>query len=178
MDKVFKIIEQRRSIRKYQDKPVEKEKILKIIDAARLAPSASNGQPWRFIAVTEKQTISNMATEALGFINKWAKNAPCIIVGCSVKKNILTHYIGEALSGIKYHLLDVGIAMEHIVLTAEEIGLSTCWMGWFNERKLKKLLNIPLSWRIVSLLSVGYAVKKNLYNPKKKLPLDEILSWR
>ena len=53
MDKVFKIIEQRRSIRKYQDKPVEKEKILKIIDAARLAPSASNGQPWRFIAVTE-----------------------------------------------------------------------------------------------------------------------------
>lgn len=178
MDKVFKVIEKRRSIRKYQDKPVEKEKILKIIEAARLAPSASNGQPWRFVVVTEKDTLSHIGTEALGSINKWAKNAPCIIIGCSVKKNFMTHYIGEAISGIQYHILDVGIAMEHIVLVAEEIGLSTCWMGWFNERKLKKILNIPFSWRIVSLLSVGYAVKEGPYPPKKRHALDEILIWR
>ena len=178
MDKVFKIIEKRRSIRKYQDKPVEKEKIRKIIEAARLAPSASNGQPWRFIAVTEKDNISYMAAEALGSINKWAKSAPCIIVGCSVKKSFITHYIGEAISGIKYHILDMGIAMEHIVLAAEEIGLSTCWMGWFDERKLKKRLNIPLSWRVVSLLSVGYALKKDIHHPRRRHALDEILIWR
>ncbi len=175
MDEVFKIIKKRRSIRKYRDRPVEKEKILKIIEAARLAPSASNRQPWRFIAVTEKKAISYLAVEALGSINKWAAHAPCIIVGCSVRKNIITHYIGEVLSGLSYHLLDVGIAMEHIVLSAEEIGLSTCWMGWFNERKLKKILNIPLSWRVVSLLSVGYAVKDHSPKSKKRLTLDKIL---
>lgn len=178
MDKVFEIIEKRRSIRKYKDKPVEKAKIKKIIEAARLAPSASNGQPWRFVVVIEKDTISYMAAEALGTINRWAKNAPCIIVGCSVKNKFLTHYIGEAISGVKYHILDVGIAMEHIVLTAEEIGLSTCWMGWFNERKLKKKLDIPLSWRIVSLLSVGYAANDDLPGPKRRHALDEILIWK
>ncbi len=178
MDEVFKIIQKRRSIRKYQDKPVEKEKILKIMEAARLAPSATNRQPWRFIAVTEKKTISYLAAEALGPINKWAACAPCIIVGCSVRKNVVTHYIGEVLSGVRYHLLDVGIAMEHIVLVAEEIGLSTCWMGWFNERKLKKILNIPLLWRVVSLLSVGYAAKDYNTKPKKRYMLNKILTLK
>lgn len=177
MDEVFKIIKKRRSIRKYQYKQVEKDKIIKIVDAARFAPSASNRQPWRFIAVTDKKLLSQIVG-ALGVINRWARSAPLIIVGCSVRKSILTHYFGEAISKIKYHILDVGIAMEHLVLEAEELGLSTCWIGWFNEKKIKKILNIPAIWRIVSLIAVGYADKNYKLKPKKRYPLEKILTIR
>ncbi len=174
---VEEVIKKRKSIRKYSAKPVEKEKIIKIAEAARLSPSASNKQPWRFVAITDKELLEK-AAGSLGAINSWARTAPCIIVGCSVKKDIITHWIAEPLSGVRYHILDMGIAMEHMVLQAEELGLSTCWVGWFDERKLKKLLNLPLNWRIASLLTLGYRAEN--YEPKatKRLPLDRILVFR
>ncbi len=178
MAEIFEVIKKRRSVRKFTDQPVEKEKIIKIIEAARLSPSASNRQPWRFVAVTDKELLYRVVRESLGIINRWARSAPLIIVGCSVRKSLFSHYIGEAIIRVQYHLIDVAIALEHLVLEAEDLGLSTCWIGWFNARRLKKILNIPLTWKIVSLIAVGYAQKDLKTGPRKRLPLEKILTFR
>jgi nitroreductase len=175
MNDVFEIIKKRRSIRHFKNIPVEDEKILQIIEAARLAPSTTNRQPWRFIVVKDRNLLVKISSKTLGTINKWAKTAPLIIVCCSVRKNILTHYIGEALSGVKYHIIDVSIAAEHIVLTAEELGLSSCWIGWFNEKKIKEILDISKIWKIVSLLAIGYKDEGYTPKPQRRLPLKDIL---
>ena len=173
---VFEVIKKRRSIRNYKDIPVEEDKINKIIEAALLAPSASNGQPWRFIAVKDRNLLTKIVRETLGVINQWAISAPLIIVGCSVRSNIITHYFGEVVSGIKYHILDMGIALEHIVLEAEELGLSSCWIGWFNEKRIKKILNINSTWRVVSLITIGYSDESYIPAPRRRLALDKILT--
>ncbi len=178
MNQVLEVIKRRKSIRKYSSRAVEKEKIIKMAEAARLSPSASNKQPWRFVAVTDPDLVKQATASALGSINAWARSAPCLMVGCSVRKDVITHWIAEAASGVKFHILDLGIAMEHMVLQAEALGLSTCWVGWFSERKLKKILNIPAGWRVVSLLTVGYKHEKLAPKTKKKLPLEKILTFR
>lgn len=174
---VFEAISKRKSVRKYKDIQVEEDKIKKIIEAARLAPSASNRQPWRFIAIKDKDLRSKIVRGTLGVINQWAISAPLIIVGCSIKSNILGMGIGKVIPmGVRYYILDLGIAMEHIVLQAEELGLSTCWIGWFNEKKIKKILEIDSRWQIVSLLTVGYAYENNQKSLRKKYPLEKILT--
>ena len=175
MNNVFEIIKKRRSVRKYKSTQVEDEKIYQMIEAARLAPSASNGQPWKFVAVKSKDLILNIADNALGIINRWAKTAPLLIVGCAVKRKIITHFLGEAISGISYHILDLGIAMEHIVLEAEDLGLSTCWIGWFNENKIKNILDLPNDWKIGALLAVGYKDENLIPRQKNILPVEDIL---
>ncbi len=174
--KIMSVIKKRRSIRKYQDRSVEREKIINMVKAARLAPSASNGQPWRFFAVQDKEKLKAVAG-SLGIINSWAKTAPIIIIGCSTSSNV-AHYIADVLKGVKYYLIDLGIAMEHMVLAATEMGLSTCWIGWFAERKIKKILDIPSSWKIVSVLTVGYAHQDLKPSEKKTLPIEEILFFK
>ena len=171
----FEVIKKRRSIRKYQDIPVEEDKIIKITDAAILAPSASNGQPWRFIALRDRVLLDRVVKEALGTINQWAITAPLLIIGCSIKSSIITHYFGEVVSGIKYHLLDMGIVLEHIVLEAENLGLSSCWIGWFNEKKIKKILDINYRWRIAALLTIGYADSSYVPSPQKRIPREKIV---
>lgn len=176
MGSVLEIIKQRRSVRKYSKSSVEHEKIIKIVEAARLAPSASNRQPWRFIAVTDSSIIRMLVKEALGIINKWAITAPLIIVGCTVRSSIATHYLGEAITKLKYHIIDISIAMEHMVLEAQELGLSTCWVGWFSERKIKKILNIPLIWSVAAILTVGYADPSYKPKPQKRHSIEKILT--
>ncbi len=175
MGSVFEIIKNRRSIRKFKNIPVEDKKILQIIEAARLAPSATNRQPWRFIAVKDKGMLAKIAGGTLGVINKWAKTAPLIIICCSVRKNIITHFLGEIISGVRYHIIDTAIAAEHIVLAAEELGLSSCWIGWFNEKKIKKILNIPENWKVISILAVGYRDERYNPKPQKRRSLKDIL---
>jgi nitroreductase len=173
---VFETINKRKSVRKYKDLPVEEEKIKKIVEAARLAPSASNRQPWRFIAIKDKNLRFKIVKETLGIINQWALSAPLLIIGCSVRSNMLTSSIGKIIPmGVRYYILDLGIAMEHIVLQAEELGLSTCWIGWFNEKKIKNILEINPQWQIVSLLSVGYAYENYQKSDRSKYPLEKIL---
>jgi nitroreductase len=172
---VIEAIRQRRSVRKYRQIPVEDEKIIDIIEAARLAPSASNRQPWRFVTVSDKKLKDEVVKESLGVINQWALSAPLLIVGCSIKRNLITHYIGESITKVRYHIIDVVIAMEHIVLAAEELGLSTCWIGWFNENKIKKKLDIPSNWGIAGVLSVGYADPGFKPRLQKRHPLKKIM---
>jgi nitroreductase len=167
---VNKLIAQRRSIRRYLDKPVEREKILECLEAARLAPSADNVQPWRFLVIDDpelKELVSKEIFSGIYSVSKFAAKAPVLIV-ILARLDIIANRIGKQIQGVSFYLIDVGIAGEHIVLQAEELGLGTCWIGWFNPRKARKILDIPKKYRIVSLLSMGYYEKKPSREKKRK----------
>jgi len=170
MKTLDQIINERRSVRKYLNKRVEDEDISAVLEAARLAPSACNAQPWRFVNVKDKELKNRLATDALGGVvpNRWARTAPVIIVACS-DLNMVTHSFGEYFQGVKYHLIDMGIALEHIVLKATEIGLGTCYMGWFKGKEIKRILKLPSSWEVECLLALGHAEKTPEASSRKKL---------
>src|SRR5512137_706851 len=115
MSSVLTTIQQRCSVRSFRDTPVDRAVIRSITEAARLAPSACNAQPWRFVAGTEKSLLTHIVDRGLGGVvpNRWAASAPVIIVGCAVL-NLFTHRLGEAVKGINYHQIDLGIALEHM----------------------------------------------------------------
>jgi nitroreductase len=158
MKTLDELIKERRSIRNYLVQPVEKEKLEAVIEAARLAPSACNAQPWRFVVVSEPELRAKLLETGLGGVvvpNKWAKTAPAIIVACS-DLDLITHKMAEKVQDVHYHLIDLGIALEHIALKAVELGLGTCYIGWFNAKPIKKLLNLPTAWKVDCLLTIGY----------------------
>jgi nitroreductase len=175
MSGVLTVIQQRCSVRSFKDTPVDREIIRSITEAARRAPSACNAQPWRFVAVTDPPLLKHIVDRGLGGVvpNRWAASAPVIMVGCAVL-NLLTHRLGEAVKGIQYHQIDLGIALEHMVLRATEMGLGTCWIGWFNEKNIKKILQLPRGWKILSLLALGYPHDEKPAH-SARLALDEIL---
>jgi nitroreductase len=171
MDEVFETIKKRRSIRKYIDKPVESEKLDKIIEAARLAPSAINKQPWRFVIVTDKELIKKIAA-CLGFINKWTATAPLLVIGCTAKKRNAAQKVADKIIGVDFSVIDVAIALEHMVLEAQESGLYSCWIGWFHADRIKNLISDILpKWTIISLLAIGYPDKT--YIPRDRKLLSE-----
>lgn len=174
---VRKIITQRRSIRRYLDKSVEREKILLCLEAARLAPSADNVQPWRFLVIDDKELKNRLTKEIFSgiySISKFAAKAPILIM-ILARLDIIANRIGKQIQNVHFYLIDSGIAGEHIVLQAEELGLGTCWIGWFNSRKARKVLNIPRKYKIVSLLSMGYYEKKPSREKKRKRLED--IAW-
>jgi nitroreductase len=178
MHSVIKMIKYRRSVREYIDKPVEEEKIKDIIDAVRFAPSACNSQCWRFI-VTTKEIKDQIIKKGLGGIvipNRWARSAPVIIVVCA-DLNFITHKLGAKIKGIEYYMLDIGIAVEHLILRATELGLGTCWIGWFNESAVRNILKIPKGIKIVSLISLGYPKEKLQEHEKVRLSINNLLYW-
>lgn len=171
------LVQQRRSIRRYLDKPVEREKILACIEAARLAPSADNVQPWRFLIIDDPKIKNEFAKEVFSgiyFISEFAVKAPVLIL-ILARLDILANRIGKQIQNIQYYLIDIGIAGEHIVLQAEELGLGTCWIGWFSIRKARKFFKISRKYKIVSLMSVGYYEKRPTKEKKRK-SIEEI-TW-
>jgi nitroreductase len=174
---ISKLIAQRRSIRLYLEKPVEREKILECLEAARLAPSADNVQPWRFLVIDDSDLRDKFSREVFSGIysvTKFAAKAPVLIL-ILARLDIIANRIGKQIQGINFYLIDTGIAGEHIVLQAEELGLGTCWIGWFNSRKARKVLKIPKKYKIVSLLSMGY-YEKRPSREKKRKNLEDI-AW-
>jgi len=171
------LVKSRRSIRKYLDKKVSRDKIEKCLEAARLAPSAENVQPWRFIVVDEPGLINKLAKEAFSsiyFPMKFVGKAPVVIIMLA-KLDLIANRIGKQIQGIHYYFIDMGIAGEHLVLQAQELGLATCWIGWFHPNRVRKLLKIPKSYKIVSLLSLGYPAEEKT-EVTNRLPLDKI-TW-
>src|SRR3989304_9411045 len=143
---VFEAIQQRRSIRSYQDTPVPREKLEKILEAARLAPSAKNREPWHFIAVADAEK-----REALSK-GRWAKflpQTPLVIVACGDKK-----------ASPDWYAIDVALAVENMVLTAVSEGLGTCCVGSFTEKDIKAVVKVPEKFEVLMLLAVGYAKEK------------------
>ena len=172
------ILSGRRSIRRYLETPVEPEKLRACLEAARLAPSAHNVQPWRFIVVDEPGLKDRLAAAAFSGVysgSKFAARAPVLLV-LLAKPGGAAVRAGSKLLGIPFHFLDMGIAGEHIVLQAEELGLATCWMGWFDHRRVRKALAIPRGFKIVALMPLGYAEKRPLREPPRRT-LEEIVTF-
>lgn len=168
------LLQERRSVRNYHDRAVEKEKIAAILEAARLAPSACNAQPWRFAVVADAALRKAVIADGLGGMivpNAWAKSAPVIIVACSERK-VFTHLLAEKVQGVQYHLIDMGIALEHIALKAAEQGLGTCYIGWFNGKAIHRLLGLSPSWKVECLMTLGYPAETP--GPTPRLPVEKI----
>ena len=173
------LIKYRKSVRNFLDRPVEREKILKCLEAARLAPSAGNSQPWRFIVVDDRQLRDKLCKATFGglySINSFCRTAPVIVVVISEKSQFLTR-IGGMFRGTKFYLIDIGITGEHFVLQAEDLGLGTCWLGWFNEKAVKSVLDIPQSKKIDILIAVGYYDRDKLGPEHGREPMDRIASF-
>lgn len=176
---LLELIRQRKSVREFLDKPVEREKIMMCLEAARLAPSASNSQPWRFIVVDDKKLKDKLCATAFSGIyrvNAFCKTAPVIVVVISEKSKFLAR-IGGMFRGTKYYLIDIGIACEHFVLEAEDLGLGTCWIGWFNEKAVKSVLKIPQDKKIDILIALGYYDRKKLGPEHGREPMEKIASF-
>lgn len=172
------LVNLRESTRAYLDKKVEREKLECCIEAARMAPSACNSQPWKFIVVDEEGVVKDMGKllyDPLIRMNKFALEAPAFIVAVFEKPNI-TSKVGGMIKGKDYSIMDVGIATEHICLAAAEQGLGTCIMGWFKENEIKKILNIPKGKDIALVISIGYP-KNEVPRKKVRKELSDILSY-
>ena len=172
------IIRSRRSVRRFLPQKVEPAKLIAVIEAARLAPSACNVQPWRFVVVDDPATLAALAGRALGgaVSNAFAREAPALIAVCA-QLNLVTNRLAEWYKGINYHHIDIGIAGEHLVLRAQELGLGTCWLGWFNAGAVKTLLHIPQAIKVLALIAVGYYETAALPPQAGKKPLNEIMFW-
>lgn len=171
----LELVQQRRSVRAYTDTPVEKEKIHRCLEAARLAPSACNSQPWHFIVVDDPEVKDRIARETIGPVisfNHFSFQAPVLVVAVLEPSN-LTARVGNLRQKIQFNLLDLGIAAEHFCLQATEEGLGTCMMGWFKEDPVKEILKIPRSKKVALLITLGYAAEEEA-PPKKRKNLEDI----
>jgi nitroreductase len=141
----------------------------------RLAPSACNAQPWKFIVVDDPDTRSKLAAEAFSgiySISRFARQAP-ILIAITSSPAWLPRAGGE-IRKTDFHLIDIGIAGEHFVLRAAELGLGTCWIGWFDESKAKKVLQIPPNEKIEVMLSLGYPAGEVATNRQQRKPLEQV----
>lgn len=171
---LLELIQKRQSDRQYEARPVDRELVVKCLEAARLAPSACNSQPWKFVVVDEPQLVLQVGEAAAGMgMNKFAKEVP-VIVAVVLEKMNLTARIGSVIKDKEYSLLDMGIAVEHFCLQAAELGLGTCIMGWFDEKKVKKLLGIK-NKRVPLLITLGYPAGETRRKIRKSL--DDMSSW-
>ena len=159
---LVEVILSRRSIRKYVDKDVPRDVLDKILEAGRQSPSAANRQPYHFIVVTKDE----IKKEFPGLVSGFLKNAPIIIVGCANPKALLTG---------KWAIVDTTIALENMVIAAWSLGVGSCWIGAFNEQKIKEKLQIPKNYKIVALLSLGYPAENP--KPRKKKEKSTLFSF-
>jgi nitroreductase len=164
----IELAKKRYSVRSYLDKPVEKEKILQVLEAGRIAPSAVNKQPWNFIVITNEATKSKIANT---YPRDWFKTAPAIIVVCG------DHSKSWKRSDGKDHCdVDAAIAIDHMTLAAADIGLGTCWVCAFDAAKCHEVLNLPENLEVIALLPIGYPADTAPKN-KKRLDISEIVTW-
>jgi nitroreductase len=174
----LELAQKRRSVRKYSDKKVTRESIERCLDAARLAPSACNSQPWTFIVIDDEKLKEEFVEKTLGGVhnfNKFVNEAP-VVVAIVTESSTYTAKLGGYIKNIEYALCDVGMAAEHFALQAASDGLGTCFLGWFNEREAKRLLNVPKKKRVQLLISLGYP-KEDKEVQKKRRAMSEMSSF-
>lgn len=172
------LIQKRRSVRRYSGRLIPKEDILKCVEAARLAPSACNSQPWKFVVIDEpdlRRRVAERIFSGLYSMNKFAKEAPVLVAVVAEKMKFLAA-VGAQVRDTKYYLVDIGIACEHFILQAEELGIGTCWIGWFDEKALKDELKVPKDRKVDIVIALGYPPEDKTV-PKDRKPLSEIHSF-
>lgn len=162
---VFEAIKERRSIRAFEEKPIPEDKLLRVLEAGRLAPSAKNMQEWRYVLVEDNELRRKLAVACNN--QYFIAEAPVVIVGCAT----MTDYI--LTCGQPAYTIDVSISMDHMSLQAVEEGLGTCWIGAFKEDEVKKLLNIPEEMRVVEVMPLGFP--KFQPDPKPRMKLEDIV---
>lgn len=171
------LVSKRQSDRSYLDKPVDRQVIKRCIEAARLSPSACNAQPWHFIVVDDpdlKNQVAEATSSHLLPLNHFTRKAPVHIVVVKEAANI-TSSLGSAIKEKEFPLIDVGIATSHLCLQAASEGLGTCILGWFNEKKVKNILQVPSGKRVLLIITLGYPAGKT--REKKRKPLGQVMSY-
>lgn len=166
---VLETIRMRRSVRRYRKDPIPEEALFRVMEAARLAPSGKNLQPWKFIIVKDQELKERLAQASFGqhFIAK----APLVIVACGFPDKCYAH-MGRYM---KSWPVDVTIALEHLILQAQEEHLGTCWIGAFEEKQVKSILDIPEEVRVLALTPLGYPDESPPFRRRKNL--EEIISY-
>ena len=164
----------RQSDRKYKNQPVEKEKLIQCLETARISPSANNSQPWKFIVVDDFEKKEQIAECSIGLgMNKFTHQCPVLVAVVLEQQNFMSS-IGSMIKNKNYSLFDIGIAVNQFCLQAADLGLGTCIIGWFDEKKIKKILGVR-NRRIPLLISVGYPDAPT--RDKVRKPLDVMSSW-
>ena len=169
--KVLEAIAERRSIRSFSSQPVEEEKLLRVLEAGRLAPSARNMQDWKFVVVKDPSIRRRLAEAARN--QEFVGQAPIVIAACGTSDYVMT-------CGQHTYPIDVAIAVDHMTLAAVEEDLGTCWIGAFYEDKVKEILGVPQTVRVVALLPLGYPAETSKTAeamPKSRKPLGEIVVY-
>ena len=164
---VMEAIRRRRSIRSYEDRPVEEEKLRAVLDAGRLAPSAKNLQEWRYVVVRDPEMRAKLAEAANG--QRFVGEAPVVLVACAKTDG------HKMPCGELSYPIDVAISLDHMSLKAADEGLGTCWIGAFDQAAVKKLLGIPAEVRVVELMPLGYPASEP--TARSRLELDEIVTY-
>jgi nitroreductase len=164
---VMKVIKERRSVRAYQNKPIPEEKLKLILEAARLAPSASNRQQWRFIVVQDPKR-RELLMKAAGN-QRFVSQAPVVIAAVALNPDYIMR------CGVPSYPVDLAIAVDHMTLKAVEEGLGSCWIGHFDQEKVKEILQIPKKYKVVVLLTLGYPADSP--KPKDRKSLEDIVSY-
>lgn len=180
MSDFLELVRRRQSVRAYDPaRPVGRPALERCLEAARLAPSACNSQPWRFIVVDDpaaKAALAAVAFTGVHNFNKFAAEAPVLIVAIRELSKFAARAAGW-VRGLEYSLLDLGIACEHLVLQAAEEGLGTCWIGWFDERAVRKQLGLPRGTKIDIILPLGYAADPAVREKLRK-PAAEVWAYQ
>ncbi len=176
----LELVRRRQSTRKYQPgRRIPREILERCLEAARLAPSACNSQPWSFVVVDDPEQVRALAAAACGHapygMNQFALDASALVAVVTEKMKLAAR-LGAHFRGVQYSLVDLGIAGEHLVLQAAEDGVASCWLGWFDERAVKQTLGIPRAKKVELLLCLGYAADEAV-RPKNRKPLAEIRKY-
>lgn len=179
---VFNLMRWRRSVRKFARRRIEHETLYQILEMARIAPSSSNRQAWHFVAIDDPKIIAEIPQQVVmgkTMIVDWVKDAPCVIAGCYTKA--VTHHVAKMFDH-ENHLIDLSIAMTQICLAATALGIGSCFVGWFNTKKLKKRLHLPIQYQIAVLLVLGYPADESTKEgiagrkPRPRKKFNEVVS--
>lgn len=166
---VLDVIRERRSVRVYKSDPIPEESILRVLEAARLAPSGKNLQPWKFVVVQDVKLKKRLAKASNQ--QDFIADAPLIIVACGFPDECY-RAMGRYMESWP---VDVTIALEHLILQAQEEGLGTCWIGSFEEEEVKSLLDVPEHVKVLALTPLGYPGEVPEFRGRK--PLEKIISY-
>ncbi len=165
----LELVRARYSVRAYEPRPVEPEKLERVLEAVRLAPSGSNRQPWKFVVVREAETRARLAAACAN--QRFISEAPVVIAGVGLMPDRVMR------CGVPGDALDLGIAMEHLALAATAEGLGTCWIGAFDQDPVREVLQIPDTVRVIEVMTLGYPAAGSAPRPKVRKPLGEIVCY-